>query len=534
MNGLESTDDLEATPSTRFSASTVTRVARALVAPTQSETRQRWLQAVAARVVALRPDIAEELLSVLQVAPAEQDLIKGMTIGEVGVCYEAILAGLNRASRKAAGQFFTPDDAAQFMAERASSFPAGVWIDPCCGVGNLAWHLAAQRQDSSVFVRESLILIDRDETALRSAVVLLAADYLPPGDGEGVRAIWDRAVVRDFLSSAPLPDHDYVIVNPPYARDRVRPTFATARSQELFAYFLERIAKTSAGFVAVTPASYVAAPKFAILRGVLDQAMSGGDVFVFDNVPDTLFRGYKFGSSNTSKTNFVRAAVTVCSPQMSSWRITPILRWKSVSRALMFANCESLLRGRVLGPNGEWVKLLPEHHETWHSLSEVTDSVGSLAVKEETPFSLTVGLTPRYYISAAFRSLDRGSKATLFFASKEERDRVAVVLNSSIPYLWWRALDGGVTLPRRVLLSVPVPCATVRTHALARDLEESEKSSLTVKMNAGKRNENIKHPRSLVCRMDREVFSGSAPDVRRLYSEDMFGPPSIDAPPSAN
>lgn len=509
--------------SARFSATTVTRVVKSLSASTQSETRQRWLQTVAARVVALRPDLAESLLDVLQVKPAETDLIRGMTIGEVGVCYEALLAGLNKATRKAAGQFFTPDDAAEFMAQQAVVFPAGVWMDPCCGVGNLSWHLAAAQDDPKSFVRDSLILIDRDPTALRSAVALLAADYLGEGDTGGVAALWERSCVRDFLSRETLPPHDYVIVNPPYARDRVRSGFSTSKAQELYAYFIERVACTSTGFVAVTPASYLAAPKFAAVRDVLEQRMRGGDVFVFDNVPDTLFRGYKFGSSNTSKTNFVRAAITVCSPEATGWEITPILRWKSVSRETMFARCSVLLSPRVVGPHGEWVKLFPEHHNAWDYLRTLPDSVGSLTTREQTPYSLTVGLTPRYYISAAFRELERGSKATLYFASAETRDRAAVALNSSIPYLWWRALDGGVTLPRRVLNSVPVPSATKNTTRLARTLEDAEGLSLTIKLNAGKQNENVKHPRSLIAELDEECFPSSVvPPMDRLYSEDMF------------
>ena len=49
------------------------------------------------------------------------------------------------------------------------SFPVDTWLDPCCGVGNLAWYLADTLDDSAVFVWHSLTLVDRDETALRSA-----------------------------------------------------------------------------------------------------------------------------------------------------------------------------------------------------------------------------------------------------------------------------------------------------------------------------------------------------------------------------
>ena len=68
----------------------------------------------------------------------------------------------------------------------------------------------------------------------------------------------------------------------------------TGPARENFAYFMEKIAKNAEGFIAVTPASYVSAPKFGVLREIIEDHFRGGDVFVFDNVPDTLFRGYKF------------------------------------------------------------------------------------------------------------------------------------------------------------------------------------------------------------------------------------------------
>src|SRR5699024_11645418 len=108
--------------------------------------------------------------------------------------------------------------------------------------------------------------------------------------------------------------------------------------------------------------------KFRSLRDVLGGGTTGGDVYVFGHVPDTLFRGYKFGSNNTSKTNFVRAAVTVSAPQMREWRVTPILRWNTASREEMFSRCHEFLAPRRLGPHGEWAKLAPGLEEFWDSI----------------------------------------------------------------------------------------------------------------------------------------------------------------------
>ncbi|WP_185714927.1 N-6 DNA methylase [Gulosibacter macacae] len=505
-----------------FSASKVGRVIRALVSTDMSPDliRQRWLQAVATRTSAARPDIASTLIDVIGVEPVGEDHLKGLTIGEVGVCYEALLALIDRDMRKSAGQYFTPDDAARFMASQSVEFGDGVWLDPCCGVGNLSWHLCSVQPDPGAFVRDRLSLIDKDEIALKSAVAILSADWADNDDHEAVQKLRARSIQRDFLGRSMLPEHDYVIVNPPYARTEANPDFRTSASKDLFAYFLEKVAISSKGFIAVTPASYLSVPKFQILRNVIDEKFAGGEVFVFDNVPDTLFRGYKFGSNNTSKTNFVRAAITVCSPRSANWLITPIIRWSANTRAIMFDECHRLLTPRRIGPHGEWVKITPGLEAVWDKLANSKDTLADLAVDRETIWALDVGLTPRYYISATRRNLDRSSKATLYFATETDRDRAAVVLNSSVPYFWWRALDGGVTLPRRVLMSTPIP-----QFELSRETVEalwvSEAMNVVVKQNSGRMNENVKHSTELVSQLNTLTMSGAS-HLKLLYASSMF------------
>lgn len=508
-----------------FSASAVTQAVRQLLETTKTATRTNWLRAVAALTTNERPDLAEAITAYLGVSGTidGSNPLEHRTIGEIGVCYEALVAMSDRTSRKAAGQYFTPDDTAHFMAQQSADFPEGTWMDPCCGVGNLAWHLAAAQEDPARFVREHLVLLDIDETALRTAVVLIAADFLAIGDLDGFQALQERASRRDFLAKTALPEHDYVIVNPPYARTAAKPGYRTHATREFFAYFLERIVTTSKGYISVTPASYLSAPKFQVLRDVLEESATGGRIFVFDNVPDTLFRGYKFGSTNTSSTNFVRAAITVCSPGHTPWEISPIIRWKTSSRARMLSMAPDLLAPRQVGSDGEWVKLPRGLEDVWQRLSKVPTVLNDLRVSRETPFSLTVGLTPRYYISAAYRELERGSKAVIYFKNEEDRDRAALVLNSSVPYLWWRALDGGVTLPKRVLFGTPMPDLDLGDEtnmALIHELRETEEGAITTKLNAGLVNENVKRSQDLVTRLNRAVLD-ELPDLRLLYSEDM-------------
>lgn len=499
----------------------ISRVVRALLASSRPAALLNWRKAVAARTCTDRPDLAPALTSLLGVGSEKNNILAGLSVGEIGICYEALLATLDRGKRRSAGQFFTPDDASEFMAARSTDFPTGTWLDPACGVGNLSWHVAAAQDDPAEFVRERLVLIDKDETALLTAVAIIAADFAAPGDTGAVVKLHERAQVRDFLSRDPLPAFDFAILNPPYAHAAPKPGYATGATKDLFAYFLERVARESTGFIAVTPASFVSIPKFASLRNCLNSRAPGGDVYVFDNVPDTLFRGFKFGSYNTSTTNFVRAAITVANPSYQAWRITPILRWAAASRERMFARAHELLSPRRIGPHGEWVKVPPSLLPLWDAMSEAPTTLGDLVVRGPTEHSLTIATTPRYYISASFRDLDRTSKTVLYFDSRADQERAALVLNSSLTYLWWRALDGGVSLPKRVLLSVPVPAIVGDVCALAELLEHSEERSVVTKLNAGRVNENIKHSPEVTAAVDAAVIPG-APDLALVYAPDMF------------
>lgn len=508
----------------RGSAAKVNQVVSALLR-SPGEPKVAWLRAVAAKVTRDRPDLGEALVRALGAKPAEANLLQDLSVGELSVCYEALLAHTDRQARKNSGQYFTPDDAASFMAEQTASFPPGKWVDPACGVGNLSWHLAALQKDPSSFIRNRLVLIDKDEAALRTAVALIGAKYA--GSETDLAGLESKATCEDFLAqpagvSAQGSPWDYAIVNPPYAKDAPRKGYATGQTRDLFAYFLEKVMKTTKGFVAVTPASYLSARRYQVLRDLLAEQCRGGDVFVFDNVPDTLFRGYKFGSTNTSQTNFVRAAVTVCAPGQSHWRITPILRWQKKNRDGMFDGAPRLLSGLRKAPDGQWAKIHPNLVGIWETLKQEPVRLCDLMADSPTDHRLEVALTPRYYISASFRPLQRASKATLYFKTETDMLRVAAVLNSSIPYLWWRSLDGGVALTRRVLLTTPIPPASEKALEVARLLREKEEDHVVVKLNAGRRNENVKRPSKLVKSLDRLLLAEPDVDLACLYTNNMF------------
>src|SRR3989338_2224107 len=94
---------------------------------------EAWKRILAARLMSAGENYSYVLQSesFQKIEPAMQDILAHMTIGEVSVAYEYALAYNDRASRKREGQFFTPDDVAQFLARQEQHFDQNlVWVDP--------------------------------------------------------------------------------------------------------------------------------------------------------------------------------------------------------------------------------------------------------------------------------------------------------------------------------------------------------------------------------------------------------------------
>jgi hypothetical protein len=437
------------------------------------------------------------------------DLLDGLQMDERSVLYEYSLAYVDRADRKASGQFFTPDDVARFLASRAAQFAAGTWIDPCCGIGNLSYWLADAQPDPRGFVAEQLVLVDRDPRALLIARALLATEF--GLDAAGYAALCARSRVADALTDE-LPPFDYALMNPPYVVVPRDERFTAADSRDLYAYFVERMLTLGRrGIVAITPQSYTSGRKFAGLRRLLVRRLETMDVYCFDNVPDNVFRGVKFGSQNTNRVNSTRAAVLVglvgdaTAPRRH--RITPLLRWRAHERADLFAAADAFLADLQADEDRAFPKvgaaLVPLHR----AMLECDETVRDLVAAAPTAYPLDVPVTPRYFLSAVKRVLDRGHVHRLYFRDAEARDRAAIVLNSSLAYWWWRAYEGGITVSRTILLSVPVPIGDADP-ALVAALDASELENVVVKRNAGRPNENVKHPWRLLRMLNQAV----APD----------------------
>jgi hypothetical protein len=463
----------------------------------------------------------------------DTDMIDGLTIGEIGVLYEFSVAHVNSDSRKEKGQFFTPDDVAQFMARQAKTFPVGKWLDPCAGVGNLTWHLVAAQEDPEDFLLNRVVLSDIDSLALLIARTLLAASFQSKVDDLFSR-LKDNFQQFDFLSVsdnphflekgddeslAKIPKHDYVLVNPPYLSTNRDLRFQTAEAGDLYAYFLENIIKTSKGFVSVTPQSFTNASKFRSLRGLLLSRFSNLTIFNFDNVPANLFRGIKFGSKNSNTSNSIRAAITVASPTAGRPAITGLLRWRAAERQALFSKLPELTSNIPLTEDF-FPKVTPDLAKLFKTAGEWPKLQTFISLRP-TEHVLFVPSSPRYFITALKRPVARASQITLYFNSAKDRDYAYLLLNSSFLYWWWRVRDGGMTLSQQTIKELPCPPITFSSQLIA-ELEQSEASNKVYKLNSGALQENVKHPAQLIKSVTRHILPSEADALSNTHSNSLF------------
>jgi tRNA1(Val) A37 N6-methylase TrmN6 len=456
------------------------------------------------------------------------DLLKDLSIGEIGVLYEYSVTKMNSELRKSNGQFFTPDDVAMFMANFSKKFPSGKWLDPCSGIGNLSWHLVAIQDKPEQFLVENLVLSDRDKLALLIARTLLTISYQDK-ERNLFHVIAENFIEFDFLSVSSnekflnfdainslekIPKHDFVIVNPPYLATEMDARFETAKSRDLYAYFMENIIKTSKGFISVTPQSFTNAGKFEDLRRLMLKNYNKVTIFNFDNVPANIFRGIKFGSKNTNTANSIRAAITIAQPGRGKWKITSLLRWRSHERVELFRQAPKHLSSVEF--TEEFFPKVSKRYELLYSQVRALPRLGERISRIPTPYSLHVPSSPRYFISALKQPVKRASQHEIFFLSLEDRDAAYLLLNSSFMYWWWRVRDGGMTLSQETILSLPIPSFSPQTK-LIRSFEESEKVNKVYKQNAGAAQENVKHPADLVMQANCLILPEYAQSLIELH-----------------
>ncbi len=451
------------------------------------------------------------------------DFLSGLTIGEISVLYEYALTYVDRDKRKQDGQYFTPDDVAQLMAKKAITFPKNkIWMDPCSGVGNLAYWLTAYQDAPENFLKNNLILIDRDPLALFIAHFILTTHFQKK-EKKLYGKIKTRFVVADFLMSHRVPRYDFAILNPPYVGVERDNRFETGEARDLYAYFLEQVIKTSRGFVSITPQTFTSGQKFNSLRRLLMKNYHDMSIYCFDNVPDNIFRGIKFGSHNTNKVNSTRAGIMVAKQgdHARSFKITPLLRWRVRDRQKLLDSIDNFLV-EITPKEDIFPKLQKDLLPLYEFTKKQHKMLAHLISKRPTPYRLMVPSTPRYFISALKKPVERSSFRTLYFYNERERDIAYLLLNSSYMYWWWRVNDGGMTISEKTLLSLPVLDHMRVDENLLSRIEHSETTNRVVKKNAGKDNENVKHDPLLITEINRKLFPRFASALGTLHSNSVM------------
>lgn len=450
------------------------------------------------------------------------DLLSNLSIGEISVLYEYSLAHQNQNLRADEGQYFTPDDVSMLMSKKSNLFLPGVWIDPCSGIGNLSYWLIKEQSDCEKFILNNLLFVDRDYLALMICRVLMTLEFQKK-EKNLFNTSKNRFFCQDYLETNEIPKYDYAILNPPYVVVEPNPRFRCAFTKNTYAYFLEKVIENSKGFISITPQTFTHSSSFSVIRSLLKNKFSDLSVYCFDNVPQNIFKGYKFGSKNTNRANSTRAAIIIANSTTgkSRQRITPLLRWKSTERAALFSQIDKFLSevplsSHVFPKVGK--PLVPLYNEVINYPRIMKD----LLSKKKTRYCLQIPSTPRYFISALRTPVSRTSSRTIYFSAQQDYDFAYLLLNSSYMYWWWRINDGGMTISEKTLLTLPIPEGIQFPAQLIMELEESESKNKVYKKNAGKINENVKHGEALVRRINQSLFPSYAVELLRTHNNSVI------------
>ena len=430
--------------------------------------------------------------------------------------YEDYLADTNKQEKKNNGQYYTPEDVCVWMAKKFKEIWDGQKIiDPCCGCGNLIVEVIKQLNLSWEEVKEKIVLFDIDDTALTIAKAIIGKS-LGITDFNEIRQI--KSYNEDFLLN--IAKHDFnnfmIIANPPYGKCDTKlyeQIYETSSIKNWYPLFLEAFAKYAEGYVAVVPQSFLGSNKYNILRQILSDN-SGGNIWAFDNVPSGIFYGRKKGIFNTNSSNSVRAAIIQADAnKQHGFHISPLIRWKSEERQELFCYADNQLSSILWKNKTSWGKIPKELEKFYQNYMIKNDikpfKIVKNLISDNGQYNLYIPSTPRYFTSASCRKLNRSQQIELHFNNKQDRDAVYLLLVSSFAYAWWRFFDGEITFTKTMLLNMPVPIQVIQNSHLAQSIQEQEEEYIVYKMNAGKKNENIKFPKKLIAYLNNILFNES-------------------------
>lgn len=449
----------------------------------------------------------------LQPQPSELDIdinAEIVSFDNIGELYEIGLEFDNQISKKELGQYYTPKDVSEFMAQKTLSLfnpKTDVLADVCSGTGNLiieVLSLLDKKAAQNIVKSNELYLYDLDNNAMQLAIMKISILFIAQNDTATFKNIHKLIHVHpgNFLDdNITLPKNSVAISNPPYGKlpkdILIWNECRTQNTRDLYSVFIDKIATQAKNAVIISPQSFLGGSKFTSLRGVMSQF--GGSIYSFDNIPCPIFTGRKKGIFNTNTANSVRAAITIIDKSQHGFRVSPMIRFRAEERQQMFAELDNLIGNVKYFDDSAWTKIPKSLEPIVAQLEKadrtVKDLIESSRTHQRDELKITVPSTPRYFITGSRRSLDRSSKIEIYARDQESFNKLYLMINSTFSYLWWRIYDGGITLTKQTLLTMPVP--NITTNQMKQLVDEGlrmEDSYVVNKMNAGKNNENIKFP----------------------------------------
>jgi predicted RNA methylase len=361
--------------------------------------------------------------------------------------------------KKQDGVFYTPEDISELMSNKTKLFDdgKGIWFDPCCGLGILSIKLAYIQEDPIDFIQNRLIINDIDEYQLNIALKNFKDKF----------GVVPKSFCCDFLEYEF--ECDYIIMNPPYFK---------YKDSDIYAYFLEKACVISKGFISINPISFTNGAKFKTTRTKILN-FNSITLYHFDNIP-----GHIFNDAD------VRVSIITAHNVKHERKTTGQIRWESKKRNEMLYNLDTNL-GDGFFTEDIFYKTIPNTIQYIHS------NTLSKFITNKSLYPLYITNTPRYFITASSKKLDRVGQIEIFMKDEESFYKALIMLNSSYLYWWWRTSDSSMSLTKKTLLTLPWIDFQYDIN-IVNKIKESENNNKVYKLNAGRLQENIKHPKKLI------------------------------------
>lgn len=432
---------------------------------------------------------------------------------DIGRLYEIGLAVENKYSKKEAGKYYTPRDVSKLMADLLiEAETINCIADVGCGCGNLIIEVLSKVRERSEEEFNKLInkvyLFDLDKTAINICKTRIATLF-------GIDIDIINEASGDFLSkAAKVPNDCFIISNPPYSQIKsIKENWeykdSINESKDLYVGFIEKMVRSSKKAVIVSPQSYIVGSKFQNLRNVLYNE-GYGEIYSFDNVPGTLFNGRKQGVFNTNTANGVRASILVFNKANTrGYRLTHLIRFRTDERDKVI-NIKYVKE--QLGSKIQDLKRPLKCFRELESFVERIESplnISSLLSNGPNDYCVHVNSSARYFIVGSAKQLSRNGTMDLYAKDEDSFYRLYALLNSSYAYLWWRMLDGGILVPKSLLLDIPLPSNDYFNEDVmnyCKNLIKNEKKYLVYKKNAGVMQESIKFPELCREKLNEKMF----------------------------